>query len=70
MEIDHNKTYAVIAGDIIGSSKLEKPLREKLLLTMKQGSEALHTAFPNAIPLPIDIYAGDSWQLLVGGNWG
>jgi hypothetical protein len=65
VEIRPNSIYAVIAGDIIGSSKLPKPLRESLLLTMKQGSELLQATYPKAIPCAVDIYAGDSWQLLV-----
>jgi hypothetical protein len=65
VEIDPHQIYAVIAGDIIGSSKLAKPLRESLLFTMKQGSEVLQSAYPKAIPCSVDIYAGDSWQLFV-----
>ncbi len=65
MEIDPQKNFAVLSGDIIGSSKLSKPLRESLLLTMKQGAEMLHAEWPEAVPYPVDIYAGDSWQMLV-----
>jgi hypothetical protein len=65
VEVDPVSIYAVISGDIIGSSKLSKPLRESLLLTMKQGSELLQATYPNAIPCAVDIYAGDSWQLFV-----
>jgi hypothetical protein len=65
VEIIPNHIYAVIAGDIIGSSKLAKPLRESLLLTMKQGSEVLQATYPKAIPCSVDIFAGDSWQLFV-----
>jgi hypothetical protein len=45
VEIDLDQTYAVVAGDIIGSSKLAKALRESLLLTMKQGSEMLQAGY-------------------------
>lgn len=65
MQIDPQKIYAVLAGDIIGSSKLPKDLRESLLQTMKQGAEALHAEWPDAVPFPVDVYAGDSWQMLV-----
>jgi hypothetical protein len=64
VEIDPQKIYAVLAGDIIGSSKLKMP-RESLLFTMKQGSEMMHDRWPDAVPFPVDIYAGDAWQLLV-----
>jgi hypothetical protein len=65
VEIDPLKIYAVLTGDIIGSSKLDKELRERLPLTMKQGAEMLHNEWPEAVPFPVDIYAGDSWQMLV-----
>jgi hypothetical protein len=64
-EIDNEKTYAVIAGDVIGSSKLPKDLREKLPEILRRGSENLHAAYPDAVPFPVDVYAGDSWQLFV-----
>jgi hypothetical protein len=64
-EIDTQKTYAVIAGDVIGSSKLPKDLREQLPELLRRGSENLHAAYPDAVPFPVDVYAGDSWQLLV-----
>jgi hypothetical protein len=32
---------------------------------MKQGSEMLHARWPDAVPFPVDIYAGDSRQMLI-----
>jgi hypothetical protein len=64
-EIDTEKIYAVIAGDVIGSSKLPKDLREQLPEILRRGSENLHAAYPDAVPFPVDVYAGDAWQLLV-----
>lgn len=65
MEIDPRKTYAVISGDIVRSSRLEREAREELPRILKQAAAALREFLGEAIPLDIDIYAGDSWQLLL-----
>ncbi|MCU0870983.1 MAG: hypothetical protein MUE50_01430 [Pirellulaceae bacterium] len=65
MEIDPRKTYAVISGDIVRSSRLEREAREELPHILKQAATALREFLGEAIPLDIDIYAGDSWQLLL-----
>ncbi len=65
MEIDRNRNYAVISGDVIGSSKLSPSERAELPNILKQASNKLHTFLAQSVPLSVDIYAGDSWQLLV-----
>ncbi len=65
MEVDPDKTYAVISGDIVGSSKLSPSARAELPDMMKQASEELRLFLAQSVPLGVDIYAGDSWQLLV-----
>ena len=66
MEIDTKKFYAVITGDIIGSSKLSDQYRKKLYDIMKAGGSELRQIYPkDTIPLDIDIFRGDSWQLLI-----
>ncbi len=65
MEIDPKKTYAVISGDIVGSSRLDRESREDLPRILKQAAATLREFLGDAIPLDIDIYAGDSWQLLL-----
>lgn len=52
MQIDPQKIYAVLTGDIIGSSKLDKELRERLLPIMKQGGEMLLAEYPEAVRFP------------------
>jgi hypothetical protein len=32
---------------------------------MKQGAEMLHAEYPDAVPFAVDVYAGDSWQMLI-----
>jgi len=65
MEIDPRKTYAVMSGDIVMSSRLEREAREALPGVLKQAAAALREFLGDAVPLDIDVYAGDSWQLLL-----
>lgn len=65
MEIDPRKTYAVMSGDIVMSSRLEREAREALPGVLKQAAAALRKFLGDAVPLDIDVYAGDSWQLLL-----
>ncbi len=65
MRIKRGKLYAVITGDIVGSSRLPEYDRRKLHGVMQKGSVALHESFGETVPLDVDIFRGDSWQLLV-----
>jgi len=65
VDIEPHKTYAVISGDIIGSSKLPPDARADLPNVMKHASSELRALLAQSVPLNVDIYAGDSWQLLV-----
>jgi hypothetical protein len=65
MRIEKGKLYAVITGDIVDSSKLPLGQRQKLHRIMKDGSKALLKGFKESVPLDVDIFRGDSWQLLV-----
>jgi hypothetical protein len=65
MEIQKDKVYAVLTGDIIGSSRLDDEKRQELYQTMQRASCSLRQAFVQALPLEVDIFRGDSWQLLV-----
>ncbi|NLX99038.1 MAG: hypothetical protein GXY83_23085 [Rhodopirellula sp.] len=65
MEIERDRIYAVISGDVIGSSKLSPSKRAELPDIMKQASNELRTFLAGSIPLSVDIFSGDSWQLLV-----
>lgn len=55
----------VITGDIVGSTQLAAPVRRRLLEEMKSGSDAVAALLGQALPLPVDIYGGDSWQMMV-----
>ncbi|MFO8032167.1 MAG: SatD family protein [Desulfohalobiaceae bacterium] len=65
MEIQKDKVYAVLTGDIIGSSRLSGEQRQELYQAMQRASARLQEAFVQAVPLEMDIFRGDSWQLLV-----
>ena len=59
------RLYAVVTGDIIGSSRMASPDRKRLLGVMQGASSALRSFLRDAVPLEVDIFRGDSWQLLV-----
>ncbi len=65
MKVEAVKLYAVITGDIVDSSKLPPEKRKQLHKVMKEGSKALRKTFNKDIPMNVDIFRGDSWQMLV-----
>jgi len=65
MKIESEKLYAVITGDIVDSSKLPPEKRQQLHKVMKEGSKALLKAFKKYVSMSVDIFRGDSWQMLV-----
>ncbi len=65
MKIEKGKPYAVVTGDIVDSSKLSVEERQRLHRNMKDGSKVLRKVFKESIPLDVDVFRGDSWQLLV-----
>jgi hypothetical protein len=65
MKIEPGWNYAVITGDVIGSSKLKDDDRFQLLSVMQAASLEIRKQFPTALPFEVDIYRGDGWQLLI-----
>lgn len=65
MKVDRTRTYAVITGDIVASSSLPPADREHLFHVMREGAALLQDFMGDAMPLPLDIFSGDSWQLLL-----
>lgn len=63
--IDKKKSYAILTGDIVGSSKLKPAQRKKLLSKLKSTSKEIKKLYKDIIPFDVDIFRGDSWQLLV-----
>jgi hypothetical protein len=56
---------AVITGDFIDSSKLAPADWDRLHGFMKESSRLLRESFAAIVPLDVDIFRGDSWQMLV-----
>ena len=54
---------AVITGDIVASSALPPSGRRRLLRVMEESSRVLRRAFGAAVPLDVDVFRGDSWQV-------
>jgi len=57
--------YAVLTGDVVGSSRSGQTDRGELPALLRSASTSLRRAFSGAVPLSIDVFRGDSWQLLV-----
>lgn len=53
--------YAVLTGDIVGSSGLSPDDHRKVVGLVK----AVPAAFPDAVIGEVDVFSGDSWQMLV-----
>jgi len=60
-----DQLYAVLTGDIVGSTRFMGTERKKLYDCITQASKKLVEAFPQSIPLVPAIFRGDSWQVLV-----
>lgn len=65
MKIRRDATYAVLTGDVVGSSKLEPRARRKLPGLLRRTGTALRKRFPDVVPLDLDVFRGDGWQMVV-----
>jgi len=63
--MDPNKLYAVLTGDVVNSSALSLEKREGLIGQIRSTYDELQSFFPGALPLPLSVYRGDGWQMLV-----
>lgn len=60
--------YAVLTGDIVGSSKLPPSDLQKLMQRLREGAERFATTFPGAVFGKLDVFSGDGWQILMS-DW-
>ena len=58
----NHELYAVITGDIVGSSKLTTSQRKHLLSVLKSTFTSIQDIFPKALCAPFEIHRGDSFQ--------
>ncbi len=64
MRVNRKKKYAVLTGDVVGSSKLDDAKRRALQREVKRIGREIRQAFAVACPLDLDMFRGDGWQLL------
>lgn len=62
---DTSRTAVVITGDVVGSSRLDADQRTRLLEVLGVASRGVSDLLGPALPLPVDVFRGDGWQLLV-----
>jgi hypothetical protein len=66
MDVKLGELYGVITGDVVGSTKLDPIKREALFEIMKEAAATLREWLGRKVmPLDVDIYSGDSWQILL-----
>lgn len=65
MKTQPDKLYAIITGDIVASSLLSSNKRKMLHKVMVDSSKVLQDEFKDAVPMGVDIFRGDSWQLIL-----
>ena len=65
LKLNPGQPYAVLTGDVVGSSKLGKAARRELPVALKKAAQAARSFYGKAVPLDADVFRGDSWQLIV-----
>lgn len=65
MEVDSQSLYAVITGDVVNSSVLAPEKRERLPGVLRDSYDELRASFPGQLPLPLSIFRGDGWQMVL-----
>lgn len=65
MKTQPDKLYAVITGDIVASSLLSSNRRKMLHKVMVDSSKVLQDEFKDAVLMGVDIFRGDSWQIIL-----
>lgn len=64
MRISSNRWYAVVTGDVVGSSRLSVARRRQLHDAMTAAALAVVKAFAGDLAAPPGITGGDGWQML------
>ncbi len=54
--------YAVVTGDIVGSSRFRENQREHLLRVLKSSFDVVEDIMPNIVYAPFEVFRGDSFQ--------
>ncbi len=64
MRVHKNRKYAVLTGDIVGSTRLSLANRKLLQRSVPKAGGIVCKAFPKQCPLKLVAFRGDGWQLL------
>src|SRR5688572_19404575 len=59
------KKYAVLTGDVVGSSRFEPADLKALMQRLRKGAEDFSKVFPGVVRGRLDVFSGDGWQLLL-----
>lgn len=65
MRIEKDRLYSVVTGDVIASSRLSTANRRTLHEAMTATSASLQKAFKKDLLAEVDIFSGDSWQMVL-----
>ena len=64
-DIEPGRDYAVVTGDVIDSSSLTAPERERLPEVFHGVSDTMVDWLSEEVVTPIAVFGGDSWQVLL-----
>lgn len=62
---DPDPIYAVLTGDLVSSSALNSEDRRRLLAALQDAVRQAKLGFPDTVHGSVDIFRGDSWQLVL-----
>lgn len=65
---DGDKTYAVLTGDIAGSSRYDPKELKTVMQNIRKWSEDFSRTCPGLICGKLDVFRGDGWQMLLA-DW-
>lgn len=60
-----NKIYAVVTGDIVGSSKLNMNGQPNVSSVIQSAAARISAQYQSSVHGDIDIFRGDSWQMVI-----
>jgi hypothetical protein len=60
-----SKTWAVLTGDIVGSSKLDPKALKGVMQRLRDGAERFGEVYEGAVYGKLDVFSGDGWQMLI-----
>lgn len=65
MTPEKQKTFAVLTGDLVDSSKLAPTELKTVMQSLRDAAARFNQTYPDSIIGKLDIYSGDGWQMLM-----